>query len=85
MRYHKTTSFGKENDPAALRMPHSLHGANPVKRQRHRDRNYLVREFSLNRLIANARKAGISLSSLDAWPCRKTIEEKPARVNRSGL
>lgn len=85
MRYYQTTSVGNENDPGNLQIPHSLRGANPIKRQRHRDSNYLVREFSLNQLIANARKVGISLKGLDTWPCFKTIEEKPARANLSGL
>ena len=61
MRYDLETIVRQKIDPNSHRMPQSLLGKDRVKRDKHQDRNYLVREFSLNRLIASARKVGTSL------------------------
>jgi hypothetical protein len=57
MRYDLETIVRKKIDPNSHRMPQPLLGKDRVKRDKHQDRNYLVREFSLNRLIARAKKA----------------------------
>ena len=61
MRYNQETTVGERIDSEASQALNYLPGENRAKRRRQQLRDYLLREFSLNQLIANARKAGTSL------------------------
>lgn len=61
MRYNQETTEGEKIDSDSSRTLDYLPAANRAKRRRQQLRDYLVREFSLNQVIANARKTGISL------------------------
>jgi hypothetical protein len=60
MRYNLDTKFGRNIGSVEARKSQSTLGKKRIKREKHQDRNFLVREFSLNRLIANSRKARFS-------------------------
>lgn len=61
MRYNQETTVGERLDSDTSQTLNYLPGKIRAKRQRQKLRDNLLREFSLNQLIANARKVGISL------------------------
>jgi len=61
MSYNQETTVGERIDSDTSQILNYLPGENRAKRRRQQLRDYLLREFSLNQLIANARKAGTSL------------------------
>ena len=61
MRYNQKTTVGERIDLDSSQTPNYLPGENRAKRRRQQFPHYLLREFSLNQLIVNARKAGTSL------------------------
>ena len=61
MRYNQETTVGERIDSDNSQTPNYLPGENRAKRRRQQLQDYLLREFSLNQLIANARKAGTPL------------------------
>jgi hypothetical protein len=61
MRYDLQTKVGEKIDLNIPQTPIALPGKSRAKRQRRKRRDNLVREFSLNQLIANTRKVGDSL------------------------
>ena len=61
MRYNQETTVGERIDSDTSQTLDYLPGEKRAKRRRQQLRDYLLREFSLSQLIANARKAGTSL------------------------
>ena len=61
MRYNQEATVGERINSDTSHTPNYLPGENRAKRQRQLLRDYLLRKFSLNQLIASARKAGTPL------------------------
>ncbi len=61
MRYNQETILEDRIDSDNSQTLKHLPGENRAKRRGQQFRDNLAREFSLNQLIANARKVGISL------------------------
>jgi len=61
MRYNQEATVGENINSDTSHTPNYLPGENGAKRRRQLLRDYLLREFSLNQLIASARKAGTPL------------------------
>ena len=61
MRYKQEITVGERIDSDTPQTLNYLPGENRAKRRRQQLRDYLLREFSLNQLIANARRAGTSV------------------------
>ena len=61
MRYNQETIIGERIDWDTSQALNYLPGENRAKRRRQQLRDNLLREFSLNQLIASSRKVGVSL------------------------